>query len=339
MALGLGISGIGYPAMGLGTMGLGATGSYGSYDNYMPSMMGMTGMTNPMMTMGGMGSDLTGMNPMMSGMMGMYNPLYYTQMQNAAEQIKAQHAGDMHTTLLNNEVNAYSETDSALIKKIAQNGDIQRGVMSLYEKVKKGEQDGICEEFDKLKNYIFHTYKDELAARGKKINASTTAGQIIEAVYGNVISAQTGEIANLRQDIERYGESSTMNGFMNGFRSGHDKRYIDQTIMHCYGESISEKESKDRRKEVASYVGRGASVIEKGVYGAAGGATLFCIGKGLAAGFKATFSKGAGNAVSTAAKSGFFKNLGKAAWIGAIAGAAADIWWQCSGSKEEATAA
>ena len=57
MALGLGITGIGYPSMGLGTFGLSAGGSYGSYDNYMPSMMGMN---NPMLGIGAMNNGLTG---------------------------------------------------------------------------------------------------------------------------------------------------------------------------------------------------------------------------------------------------------------------------------------
>lgn len=329
MTLGLGISGIGYPSMGLGTLGLGAGGSYGSYDNYMPSMMGM----NPMLGMGAMGG--YGMNGMMGmgGMMGMYNPLYYTQMQGAAEQIQAQHAGNMHTTLVNNEVRAHRETDSALIQKILTNGDVQQGVQNLYNKVKEGDQDGICQEFDKLKNYIYNTYQDELKARGSKTNPSTVATQIVEAVYGNIISAQTGEVSDLRSDIQRYGDGSTMNGFMKGFRQGNHTRYVDQTLSHCFGLQIDQKASKDNRKEVASYVGRSASVLEKGVYGAVGATAAGGIVYGLTKAVAPIFGKNAASKI---------KFNGKAARIvitvGALLGMAADIWWQCTGSKENTAA-
>ncbi len=323
MTLGLGTSGIGYPSMGLGTLGLGSGSSYGSYDSYMPSMMGM----NPML---GMGSGY-GMNSMMGmgGMMGMYNPLYYTQMQGAAEQIQAQHAGDMHTTLTNNEVRANRETDSALVQKILTNGDVQQGIQNLYDKVKEGDQDGICAEFDKLKNYIYNTYQDELKARGSKTNPATAATEIIEKIYGNIISAQTGQVSDLRSDIQRYGDGSTMNGFMKGFRQGNHTRYVDQTLSHCFGLEIDQKASKDGRREVASYVGRGASVLEKGAYGVAGGAALYTIGYGVTKGLASLFGKSSSIKFSS-------KYMGKAAVIGAVLGAAADIWWQCSGSRENA---
>lgn len=330
MALGLGISGIGYPSMGLGTFGLGAGGSYGSYDNYMPSMIGM----NPMMGMTGMGSGLTGMNPMMGmgGMMGMYNPLYYTQMQGAAEQIQAQHAGNMHSTLVGNEVRANRETDSALIQKILTNGDVHQGIQNLYDKVREGDQDGICTEFDKLKTYIYNTYHDELKARGSKTNPATAATEIIEKIYGNIISAQTGEVSDLRSDIQRYGDGSTMNGFMKGFRQGNHTRYVDQTLSHCFGLEIDQKKSKDNRKEVASYVGRSASVLEKGVYGAAGATAAGGIAYGLTKAIAPIFGKNAASKV---------KFNGKAArtiiTIGALLGMAADIWWQCSGSRDSSS--
>lgn len=320
MAPGFGIAGIGYPSMGLGTVGLGASGSYGSYDNYMPSMMGMS---NPMLGMSGMGSGLTGMNSMMGmgGMMGMYNPLYYTQMQNAAEQIQAQHAGAMHKTLMNNEVNAHRESDSALIQKIMTNGDVQQGVQNLYMKVREGDQDGICTEFDKLKKYILNTYQDEFKARGTKINPAVTATQAIEAVYGNIVSAQTGQISDLRSDVEKYGDSSTMNGFMRGFRPGNHKRYVDETMMHCFGTPIDQMESKDARRNVAEYVGRTASVLEKGVYGAAGATAAGGILYGISKMIGGKHVKFNGKAAKIVATLGFF------------GGMAADLWWQLSGTR------
>lgn len=312
MALGLGISGIGYPTMGLGTFGLGAGGSYSSYDNYMPSMLGM--------------------NPMMGGMVGMYNPLYYTQMQNAAEQIQAQHSGNMHTTLLNNAVNAQRETDSALVQKILTNSDVQQGIENLHNAVKSGNQDDICKRFDELHQYIYSTYKDELVARGTKNNPHISATKIINDLYTSIISAQNGGgTADLRNDIIKYGESSMMNGFMKGFRRGHQDRYIDQTLSHCFGDEIEDMKSKEGRKAVASYVGRGASVLEKGAYGAAGGAAAYTVGYGLLKGGASVFGKGSAIKFSP-------KWLGKAAPIGAALAMAADIIWQISDSNNSAVA-
>lgn len=316
MALGLGISGIGYPAMGLGTFGLGAGGSYSSYDNYMPSMLGM----NPMMSMGyGYGG--------MNSMMGMYNPLYYTQMQNASEQIQAQHSGAMHKVLMDNAVSAQRETDSALIQKILTNSDVHQGIENLHNAVKSGNQDDICKRFDELHQYIYSTYKDELVARGTKNNPHTSATKIINDLYTSIITAQNGGgTADLRNDIIKYGESSTMNGFMKGFRSGHQDRYIDQTLSHCFGDEIEDMGSKEGRKAVASYVGRGASVLEKGVYGAVGGAATYTVGYGLL--------KGAASVVGKSKSIKFSpKWLGKAAPIGAALAMAADIWWQCTDSN------
>ncbi len=327
MALGLGISGIGYPAMGLGTFGLGASGSYSSYDNYMPSMLGM----NPMMSMGygygGMNS-MMGVNPMMGGMMGMYNPLYYTQMRNAAEQIQAQHSGNMHTTLLNNAVNAQRETDSALIQKMLTNSDVQQGIENLHNAVKSGNQDDICKRFDELHKYIYSTYKDEFAARGDKNNPHTSATKLINNLYTSIITAQNGGgTADLRSDIIKYGESSTMNGFMKGFRRGHQDRYIDQTLSHCFGDEIEDMKSKEGRKAVASYVGRGASVLEKGAYGAVGGAAAYTVGYGLLKGAAPVFGRGSAVKFSP-------KWLGKSAPIGAMLAMAADIIWQCTDTNK-----
>ena len=310
MTLGYGTAGIGYNP--LGNMGLGMTGSYGSYDAYMPSMMGMNY---------GMGM---GMNPMfgMGGMMNAY-PQFMAQMQQTQNQIEAsqaQHNSAMHNILLNNEVTAHRETDSALMKKMLTNGDIQQGVQNLYNKVREGDQDGICSEFDKLKKYVYNTYRDELAARGDKINPAVSATQYIEAVYGNIISAQSGgEVHDLRSDIKRYGDNSFANGFLSGFRRDHHSRYIDETLNHCFGLEIDQKGAKDMRQNIGNGVGRTASVLEKGVYGFGGGLAATTIGCGLASAL-------------TLGKCNGFKHFGKfalpVAWLGALAGMAADIWWQ-----------
>lgn len=321
MTLGYGISGIGYNP--LGNIGLGTSGQYSSYDAYMPSMMGMNygmGAMNPMMGMG--------------GMMGMY-PTFMAQMQQVQNQIEAsqvQHNGAMHNILLNNEVNAHRETDSALMKKMLTNGDIHQGIQNLYNKVREGDQDGICSEFDKLKDYVYNTYKDELAARGDKINPSVSATQYIEAIYGNIISTQTGRVCDLRSDIKRYGDGSFANGFMSGFRRDHHSRYIDETMNHCFGLEIDQKGSKDMKQGIGNGVGRTASVLEKGLYGATAGVAAAGIGIGLIKLLNHLIPVKNAGEWSTGLKcikemkwSGPMKFLGLA---GLAAGMAADIWWQ-----------
>ena len=118
---GYGISGIGYPMMGLGDYGLGTNSAYGNYDNYMLGMNGMGYMTNPAMAMSGMNymaNPAMSMNGSIMPMGGIYNPLFMNQMQQAAERSRLDHTADMHTGLMHNEVQAYRETDQALINKM-----------------------------------------------------------------------------------------------------------------------------------------------------------------------------------------------------------------------------
>lgn len=314
MTLGYGISGIGYNP--LGNVGLGMTGQYSSYDAYMPSMMGMgyAGMMNPMLGMG--------------GMMGFY-PAYMTQMQQAQNQIEisqAQHNGTMAQILLNNQVAAHQGTDSALIQKMLTNGDVKQGIENLYNKVVEGDQNGICEEFDKLKHYVLTTYKDEFNARGDKINPHVSAVESIEAIYSNIISARTGQKANLRNDIKRYGDNALENGFMRGFRSDHHTKFVDETLNHCFDLRIDHKGSKDMRQVLGNGLGRTASVLEKGALGAGLALTFTGIGTGLAKLF-------------TCGKVPFFKVMKNAAWpviaIGTALGIAGDIIWQISKSNKD----
>lgn len=315
MTLGYGITGIGYPSM-LGNYGLVGSTAYGSYDAYMPSMMGMNGSlfgTNAMM------------NPMM---MGMYNPMYMGQLMQGYEASQVDHAANMHSKITNNGVKAYGETDSALVQKIATNGDVQQGIKNLHTKVREGDQDGICKEFDKLKQYILTTYQDELAARGNKINPLTTTVQIIDSIYSNVVTAQnqangSNEVASLEADIKKYGDGHLMNGFMSGFRSGHHEKYVDETLQHCYGYDIDRQSGKEVGQTITKGVGTVASVVEKGVYGCAIGGGTYALGAGISKGIAALCGKGSAIKFSSSW-------LGWAAAIGAVAGIAADIWWQCT---------
>lgn len=312
---GYGITGMGYP---LGNIGLGTIGLYGSYDAYMPSNLGMYG--NPL----GYGNSLF-MNNM------------YQQMQQQMELSQLTHAGRMHAGMKSNEVEAHGNTDSAIISIILKNSDVQQGITNLHKKVTEGDQNGICQTFDELRNYIMNTYRDELAARGDKINPWTSTNEIIERAYATIISAKQGGVsANLRQDIENYGDNAFQNGFFQGFKKGHHDKYIDETMMHCFGLRVDQKESKDTRQTIGKWVGSGAKVLEYGAYGAVAGAGLSVVGTGLAKGVSSVLP----SKVSSALKikdipfmntKGWWKRTGKASLIAALLAcgyAIYDTFWQ-----------
>ena len=297
---GYGISGIGYPLAGLGDYGLGTNSTYGNYDNYMLGMNGMGYMANPAMM---------GMNGSLFGYGG-YNPMFMGQLMSQMEKNQANHAADMHTLLLNNQTRAHRETDTSLIDMVMTNASVQKGVKDLAEKVREGDQDGICLEFDKLRKQIYKTYGDEIRARGSEENPYEAATQLIDVLYTQIVTAQNGgATADLEQDIKKYGDKAFKNGFKQGHRKGHHDRYVDETIQHCYGRRIDEKESKDRAQTVGKVAGRIVNGLEWGAAGAALGAT----GYGIKYLITKTFDK---------------KSFGKWSLVAGLAGIGADILWK-----------
>ena len=313
MTMSYGISGIGYPMYGLGNLGLSPTGTFASYDN---TALGMNG-------------SLFGMNPMMYGM---YNPLYMGQMAAQMETNQVNHASKMHTTLMNNQVQATTETDRAQVSNMLTNASIQRGVTSLRQKVLEGDGEGICAEFDKLKNQVYQTYHDELAARGSEEDPSVAATKLVENLYSTIVSAQTGQTVSLVQDIETYCENAGTNGWKTGFNKGHNEIYKDQVLNHCFGTRIDNAESKEASKTLMNGLGRVGSVLEKGVIGAAVGAGTYGITWGVTKGIHKLFS-------SKALKDCGFKmsmnSFGKTMGWAALAFAVGDIIWQVCDSKDD----
>lgn len=313
----------------LGTYGLGMSGQFGSYDAYMPSMYGMT----PSMYGMGMNPSIFGMN----GMYGMYNPAFMANMYQQVEASQAQHSGNMHEILLNNEINAHRHTDSALVKKILTNADIQQSAANLYDKVKSGDQDGICQEFDNLRDNILNTYRDEFAAMGDKINPITSANHYAEHVYGNLATAWAGDgkTHSFRDDVIEYGDSSLQNGFMSGFKRGHHSRYVDETLNHCIDERIDHKESKDMRQDFGKGVGQVARVLKNGAIGGAVGLGAGVLSIGTIKGVNALFPKHKINGTEEMVRG--WSKIAKMPWggplkfftvAGVIAGIVADIFWQ-----------
>lgn len=257
MSYPFGITGIGYnPYMsGLGMYGL-PNSTYSSY--YNPAFMGYDGM----------------------GMMGMY-PTYMKQMNQAYQDIEKNqlsHSGAMHDLLLENRTNAYKAEDMALFKKAMEDASLNGLIVNLAEKIREGDADGICEEFDKLKGSIYQKYNTYLKANSNRLDPTESVNNIIEGMYAQIISKKTGEQVSLRSDIKKYGESAFMHGFNEKFfgkKDYHDK-YTEETLSYLFGTRIDNKGGKDRMESI----GGGVAKVAEGVTAAAAG---YGAGIGLAA--------------------------------------------------------
>ena len=306
-----GINGIGYNPMmnGLGLYGLGTSGTFGTYAD--PSTMAMMGMSP--YSMGGM------------GMMGMYNPTFMaqmTQMQQEIEKSQLQHSSAMHEILLQNKTDAFKAEDKALFEKAMVDAGVNQGIENLARKVKEGDQDGICEEFDKLKQTLYTKYQDYFRANKGNLNPALNVSEFIELLYTKIRSAQEGQVVNLRGDIYKYGESAFEHGFWKNLHGkDYHNRYTEETINYLYGTSVDNKAGKDRMEKIGAKVESGVEYVAAPVVGALAGAGV------------ATTIAGVGKVISPSFISSWngFKNFGKiGAALGAIGLLAADIMWQNS---------
>ena len=55
---------------------------------------------------------------------------------------------------------------------------------------------------------------------------------------------------------------------MKGFRPGHHERFVDETLYHCFGLEVDQRESKESRQTLGKGVGTVARTLEKGAVGA-----------------------------------------------------------------------
>ena len=296
----------------LGAAGLDYSGAYGSYGD--PMMM--TGMMGGMGAMGNMGA----MGAM--GMMGMYNPTFMKQMidmQHQMESAQLNHAQDMHNALVQAEVTNLSAHDRAIFQKISVDGDVQREIRILGDVVRKGDSDAIVAEYDKLKSIIYTKFAEDFK-NNLTGDASLNADRYIEIMYSQIVSKQAGEIADLRHDIKKYGETAFMHGFNKTFlgNSGHNQKYSEEVLSYIDGNTrINDLGSKQRAHKIGGFAARGAEGAVALGAGAAAGIGLLGISKGVA--------KGLFNV-----KIPFFKNMSKAGWIGGLSLLAGDILWQIS---------
>ena len=307
----LGISGIGYnPYMsGLGTFGLGSGSSYGSYGD--PSMMmgAMSGMGGMMGFPGGI------------GMMGMYNPAFMAQMNQTyqdMEKSQLRHSSAMHEIMMQNKTDAYKAEDMALFRKAMEDASLNTAVVNLAEKIREGDADGICEEFDRMKIALIQKYNSYLKANSDRLDPKESVNNIIEMMYSEIISKKTGEQVSLRNDIKRYGETAFNHGFNEKFfgKSDYHKKYTEETLSYLFGTRIDNKGGKDRMEKIGGGFGR---VAEAGTAMAAG----YGAGLGLAAIGKIWNPAGVCKELGLKGTHKF----GKWAAVAALAG---DIIWQCS---------
>lgn len=314
MSFDIGISGINNPYMNsLGAYGLGGSGMYGSYGSYAdPTMMGAY---SPY----GMGM----------GMMSMY-PTYMKQMTQAQqdiEKMQLSHNADIHRLKLEHNTDEYRAHDQNIFEKAMVDTGVNLGIENLSKKIKEGDQDGICQEFDRLKQTIYTKYRDYFNANQNNLNPSDSVTQFIEILYGKIRTAQEGKTVDLRSDIEKYGESSFEHGFWKNLhgKDYHDK-YTEETLSYIYGTNIDNKSGKDRMQKIGAKAESIAEYVASPFVGYAAGvgaaATIAGMGKLFVPMPKAVTGKISFNAL---------KNMGKTAGlIGAAAALLGDIWWQNS---------
>ena len=333
-----GISGIGgyNPYMsGLGTLGLGAGSSFGSYGD--PTMMmGMGGMTGMMGFPGGM------------GMMGMYNPAFMSQMNQAyqdMEKSQLRHSSAMHEIMMQNKTDAFKAEDMALFRKAMEDASLNGAVVNLAEKIREGDADGICEEFDKMKIAIYQKYHTYLNENKDRLDPKDSVNNIIEMMYAEIISKKTGEQVSLRNDIKRYGETAFNHGFNEKFFGKRDyhKKYTEETLSYLFGTRIDNKRGKDRMEMIGGGLGRAAEAGTAAAVGYGTGLGLAGIASILSSGVRQSLSTAsvrdeagkivkdaAGKAVKENNIGNWFKKAGKFGKIAAVALLAGDIIWQCS---------
>lgn len=311
MSYPFGITGIGSnPYMnGLGSFGLGAGGTYSSIGDM--SSMGMAGYG-----MNGMGAMMG-----MPGMMGMYNPSFMGQMNQAYHEIEKQnleHAGAMHKLMLQTQTQNYQADDQYLFQKSLEDGSVNTLIINLADKIREGDADGICEEFDKLKSTLYTKHADYLKANSNRLNPSDSVNNVIENLYAQIITAKTGQVASLRHDIKQYGETAFNHGFNKNFfgKKDYHNNYSEETLSYLFGTRIDNKAGKDRMETFGGAAGR----VAEGATAAGAG-----YGIGLAAAALAKVVNPLG-----ICKNLGFKGTHSFGKIGLMAALAGDILWQIS---------
>ncbi|MCQ2739726.1 MAG: hypothetical protein MJ237_05815 [bacterium] len=292
-------SGSGYDMSGYGLSGLNGLNNgynmFGSGNGYNMAGLGMGGY--------GMGS------------YGMYNPAFMQQMQRAQyemEKMSLDHANEMHNKTVTSEANAYDESLIASIRKGMANADIETGVYNLYNKVMQGDQNGICEEFSKLRDYILKEYKQQYKEKAGRLDLDAAVTREVERQYASII----GGGHELKADILAHGDGAFANGFLQGFREDHHEMDVSRTLNYIYGTRIDQYGAKEHDRTFGKVVGSTAWGLENGLIGAGGGIAGFSALASIYGGLGSAFTK---KSFKDLTKRMFTKKcLSRAGWIGAI---------------------
>ncbi len=291
--------------------------AFGDYSSYMPSMMGLTGVGSFGGGMNSVFDPLTSFGSLMygGGMMGgmMDYWLDYQKnmqkLQNDLELSKLDHNKQMHAGMINSEVQAHEETMSGIIQKILVDGAVDSQVRLLYSKIKEGDQNGVCQEYDKLKDYVCATYEKELKAKG----LATRSGDIysiIDKTYSEIVSAIANDGAvnhTIEGDIEKYCDDAFQAGFASGFKGNNGQRFKAETIHHVTGKRINNRAYQDNLHREGRVVGMVCSGLKDIGVGGVEGAGLYALGVSTLALLAALCgvkcgNKGLGQAYKTAMK-------------------------------------
>ena len=257
----------------------------------------------------------------MPGMMGMYNLSFMGQMNQAYHEIEKQnleHAGAMHKLMLQTQTQNYQADDQYLFQKSLEDGSVNTLIINLADKIREGDADGICEEFDKLKSTLYTKHADYLKANSNRLNPSDSVNNVIENLYAQIITAKTGQVASLRHDIKQYGETAFNHGFNKNFfgKKDYHNNYSEETLSYLFGTRIDNKAGKDRMETLGGAAGR----VAEGATAAGAG-----YGIGLAAAALAKVINPLG-----ICKNLGFKGTHSFGKIGLMAALAGDILWQMS---------
>jgi len=315
MAPGYGITGISPIGLGLGDS------AFGDYSGYMPSSMGLPGMGgySSGLGTGGMYGGF-GMGGLMNGMM--EYQMYLNKMQNQLELNQLGHTRSMHAGMIENEVEAHEDSLHGIAQKLLADAAVQSRIMTLYDKIREGDQKGAIQEYDKLKDRVYETFDKDFASKGITIGRADEARRIIETMYGQLVTntSQDGETHTLKGDLDRYCDGAFMTGFVSGFRGQSDRNYRAETINHIYGKRIDNYKSNQGQKIFGKYVGTLTSFFRDLGAGAAIGAGTY--GAGLSAATAITMLCG-GKPI----KNWNWQKLGKGFGWAALAGFAAMTAW------------
>lgn len=251
----IGLSAINPYMSGIG----GYSGMYGD-----PAMMMYGGMN-------GMGGAYTGMGMMM-------DPSYinyYNQIQQNMEKSQVTHADDMHKRLMESKVNQQSAHTDMIVQTLAQDGGVQASIASLNEAIKSGNSNAIKQKYDELKQDIITRHNGYFKQNSVNMNLKHTIRGVIDGLYQQIVSAQTGETVTLVNDLRRYGESAAGYGFNKGLYGSKDyhDNYTEEVLNYIYETGIDNKAGKDKMKRIGERTGKavkwGAAPIGLGATGAA----------------------------------------------------------------------